>query len=177
MEAKAMDRQNREKRKSRFISSMHVKQLCTLVRSKEMTKGQKVFVKQNASSSPALDSRPNTVTEVQRMKEAVRRREEERTSNKAEGKVVKDMAEHLQPQSSRWEQAEDTDSIVDIQLGLDAGAPGGEDQQQHKGVSEPVYKDSPDTSVRRSDREVEVPERFDVLLEQLSPGTGRESRV
>ena len=38
------------------------------------------------------------------------------------------------------------------------------------GVSKPVYTDTPDTSVRRSGREVEVPERFgDVLIEQLSP--------
>ena len=44
-----------------------------------------------------------------------------------------------------WEQAEDTDSIVDIQLELDAGAPDGEGQQQHMGVSQPVYTDTPDT--------------------------------
>ena len=37
------------------------------------------------------------------------------------------------------------------------------------GVNEPVYTDTPDTSVRRSGREVEVTERFGyVLLEQLS---------
>ena len=58
---------------------------------------------------------------------------------------------------------------MDIQLGLDARAPGGEDQQQHMGVNGPVYRSTPDTSVRRSGREVEVPERFgDVPLEQLS---------
>ena len=111
-------------------------------------------------------------------------------------KVVKERPVHLQPRSSRWEQAEDSDSEsdVDIQLDpvsllqgqeeqiqeqmqvdpvqelrLDAGAQGGEEeQQQQAGVGEPVdiEPSDTDTGVRRSGRKSKAPERYGEMLQQ-----------
>ena len=42
------------------------------------------------------------------------RGEKERTRNQVKMKILKERPVHLQPQSMKWEQAEDSDSDVDI---------------------------------------------------------------
>ena len=180
IEAKTMDKVAREKRKSRFDSSKHAK-------TKEVMKGDKVLVKQKKSSiNPPFDPRPYTVTEVKGTQVTATRGGKERKRNQAKMKVVKVRPAHLQPQSGRREQVEDSDSDVDIQLdsvdfreqeaqvrnnlaqGLetDAGAAGGEEDQQQPqlqgGHAEPV-----DAEVRRSDRAKRAPKRYgDIIPEQ-----------
>ena len=99
-----------EKRKSRFDSSKHAK-------TKEVIKGDKVLVKQKKTSiKPPFDPRPYTVTEVKGTQVTATRGGKERKRNQAKMKVVKVRPAHLQPQSGRREQVEDSDSDEDIQL-------------------------------------------------------------
>ena len=110
IEAKTMDKVAREKRKSRFDSSKHAK-------TTEVIKGDKVLVKQKKSSiKPPFDPRPYTVTEVKGTQVTATRGGKERKRNQAKMKVVKVRPAHLQPQSGRREQVEDSDSDEDIQL-------------------------------------------------------------
>ena len=116
MEAKAMDKLTREKRKTRFDSSKHAKV-------KEVVKGERVLVKQKKTSiDPPFDPKPYTVTEVKGTQVTARRGGKERKRNQFKMKVVKERPAHLQPQNSRLRQFEDDDSDsdedseVDIQL-------------------------------------------------------------
>ena len=182
-EAKAMDRSVREKRKDMFDSRKHTK-------TKEVVKGVKVLVKQKKSSiRPPFDPNPYTVTKVKGTQVTASRGAKERTRNQVKMKVLKERPVHLQPQSRRWEQAEDSDNDADIQLGParlpqqqeeqirndpvqqlepDAGAPGG---------GEPVHAGQPNTGVRRSGRACKAPERYgDVLREGQSRPSPRDRK-
>ena len=109
-EAKAMDRSVREKRKDMFDSRKHTK-------TKEVVKGAKVLVKQKKSSiRPPFDPNPYMVTKVKGTQVTASRGAKERTRNQVKMKVLKERPVHLQPQGRKWEQAEDSDSDVDIQL-------------------------------------------------------------
>ena len=98
---------------------------------------------------------------------------------------------HLQPQSGRREQVEDSDSDEDIQLDsvdfpreqegqvlnnlaqgleMDAGAAGGEEDQQQL-QRQSGHAEQVDAEVRRSDRARRAPERYgDILPEQERRG-------
>ena len=176
IEAKTMDKVAREKRKSRFDSSKHAK-------TKEVSKGDKVLVKQKKSSiNPPFDPRPYTVTEVKGTQVTATRGGKERKRNQAKMKLVKGRPAHLQPQSGRRQQVEDADSDVDIHLDsadfqreqetqvrdnpANAGAAGDEEEQQQPQLlaehAEPV-----NAEVRKSDRVKRAPERYrDILPEQ-----------
>ena len=105
--------------------------------------------------------------------------------------MVKVRPAHLQPQSGRREQVEDSDSDEDIQLDsvdfpreqegqvlnnlaqgleMDAGAAGGEEDQQQL-QPQAGHAELVDAEVRRSDRARRAPERYgDILPEQERRG-------
>ena len=129
VEAKAMDRVAREKRKDMFDNRKHAK-------TKEVIMGDKVLVKQaKPSVKPPFDPKPYVVTEVKGTQVTARRGTKERKRNQVKMKVVKERPEHLQPRRSSREQAEDSESDesdVDIQLNPDDFQQGQEEWVQEQ---------------------------------------------
>ena len=157
-EAKAVDREAREKRKTRFDKAKHV-------REQEVVVGNKVLLKQQKSSiKPPFDPEPYTVTEVKGTQVTARRGGKERKRNKVKMKVVKERPVHLQLRASMGmeEEEEDTDSELDIQL-----APAQAEQRQEPVQAEEVPEEGEEeqqqveeAGPRRSGRIRKPPARF-----------------
>ena len=111
-EAKVMDAETREKRKSRFDKTKHAKD-------EKIVKGDKVLVKQQKTTiKPPYDPKPYLVTEVVGTQITATRAGKETRRNKAKIKVVKDRPVHLQRLAKEGTHQEywDSDDDFDIQL-------------------------------------------------------------
>ena len=164
-EAKAMDRQAREKRKKRFDSAKHAKV-------QEIKTGDRVLAKQQKTSiNPPFDPKPYTVTEVKGTQVTAKRGGKEMKRNKVKMKVVKDRPAHLWAGTNSWmEEEEDSDTEADIQLSPsrptqeEAGPVQEEQEQGAEQVEEAQEGDEQQQATgegpRRSGRNRKVPSRY-----------------
>ena len=157
-EAKVVDREAREKRKTRFDKAKHV-------REQEVVVGNKVLLKQQKSSiKPPFDPEPYTVTEVKGTQVTGRGGGKERKWNKVKMKVGKGRPVHLQLRASMGmeDEEEDTDSELDIQLAPAQAEQGQEPVQAEEAPEEGEREQQQreEAGPRRSGRSRKPPARF-----------------